>query len=110
MTLIRITYGLMDHQLHPTDAHRAQLEATDVQHVESDLVTFADFTKQILDWRPHVGKHERGRARTLYAHLVLFGARGQSWLAFDDERAELVAIDFCEHDKDVGEAAVCDPH
>src|SRR6185436_16391710 len=100
----------MDHQLHPANAHRAQFEATNVQHVESDLVTLADFTEQILDWCPNIGEDERGRARTLDAHLVLFGARGKSRLAFDDERAELVAIDFREDDEDVGEAAVSDPH
>ncbi len=41
---------------------------------------------------------------------MLFGARGQSRLAFDDERAELVAVDFRKDDEDIGKTAVRDPH
>src|SRR5262245_17197694 len=100
----------MNHQLHSANAHRTQFEATNIQHVESDLVTLADFTEQILDWRTNIGEHERRGARTLYAHLVFFRTRGQSRLPFDDERAELVAIDFGEDDEDVGETTVGDPH
>src|ERR1051325_9470670 len=72
----------MDHQLHAAHAHRAEFEATNVQHVERDLVAFADFAQKVFDRRAHVGKHERRRARSLDAHLVLFGARGQSRLPF----------------------------
>ena len=100
----------MDHQLHSADAHRAEFEATDVQNVESDLVTLADFAEQILDRRLRVSEHQRRRARTLDAHLVFFRARRQPVLPLDDERRELVAIDLREHDEDVGKAAVGDEH
>src|ERR1700752_365129 len=100
----------MDHQLHPTDAHRAQLEATNIQHIESNLVTLADFTKQVLDWRANVGKHERRRTRTLNTHLVFFTTRGEARLAFDYECTELVAVNFGKDNKDVGKTTVGDPH
>src|SRR5215204_4358901 len=100
----------MDHQLHTADTHCPKLEATNVQHVKSNLVTLPDLAEQILDWRSNIRKHEGRRARALDAHLVLFGARSQSRLPFDDERAEFIAINFGENDEDVGEAAVGDPH
>jgi hypothetical protein len=40
----------MNHQLHPTETHRTQLEAPDVQNVEGDLVALADLAEQILNW------------------------------------------------------------
>jgi hypothetical protein len=100
----------VDHQLHAADAHRAEFEAADVQRVESDLVSLADFAEQILDRRSHIGKDQRRGARTLDTHLVLFSAGRQARLSLDDEGAELVAVDLRKHDEDVGEAAVGDPH
>ena len=41
---------------------------------------------------------------------MFFSAGRQSLLSFDDESRELVAVDFCEHDEDVGKAAVGDEH
>src|SRR5687768_11885523 len=100
----------MDHQLHSADAHCTEFEPPDVQHVESNLVSFTNFAEQVLDRSAHVGKHESRRARTLDTHLVLFSARSKTWLALDDKCAELVAIDFRKHDEDVCETAVRDPH
>ena len=47
----------------------------------------------------------------MQAHLVLFLAVGDARKrAFDDEGAEVFAVDLGEHDEQIGEAAVGDPH
>ena len=100
----------MQHQLHAADTHSAEFETADVEGVEGDLVAFADLAQQIFQRRFRIREHQRCCARTLDAHLVLFRSWRQSFLSLDDEGGEFVAINFREHDKDVGKAAVGDEH
>ena len=45
------------------------------------------------------------------AHLVFFFAAGQpAKRALDNERAEMLAVDFCKNNEDVGKAPVGNPH
>src|SRR5262249_31361980 len=89
----------------------AQLEAAEVQHVEGDLVSLPDFAEQVLGWNCDVLKNERRRRRSVQSELVLFLAAAHAWeRAFDDEGGKLVAVDFGEHDEEVGESPVGDPH
>src|SRR5947209_18976218 len=110
MTLVGIADRLARHQLHAAAAHRAELEATDVENVEGYLVALADLAQKIRDGRLHVVERERRRRRTLDAHLVLFRAIGESFLTLDDEARELVAVNLGEDDEHVRETAVRDPH
>src|SRR5436305_4416517 len=103
MSLVRVAHRLARHQLHAAAAHRAELEATDVENVEGYLVALADFAQKVRDGRLHVVERERGRRRTLDAHLVLFRAVRKTLLSFDDEAGELVSVNFGEDDEHVCE-------
>ena len=92
-------------------AHRAELEAPEVQHVEGDLVSLADLAEQVGGGNARILQDERRRRRAVQPHLVLFVARAHAReSALDDEGGEVLAVDLGEHDEDVGEAAVGDPH
>ena len=73
-------------------------------------MSLADFTEQVLQRRPDIGKNQGGRARSRDTHLVLFYAGGKSGLPLDNERAKLIAVHFGKDHKNVREAAVCNPH
>ena len=103
--------GFADRALRAAAAHRAQLEAAEVQDVERDLVSLADLAEQVLRGHLHVLQNDRRRRRAVQAHLVLFlAARHAAERALDDEGGEVLAVDLGEDDEDVGEAAVGDPH
>ena len=102
---------LGDRDLGAARAHRAQLEAAEVQHVEGDLVALADLAEHGVGRHLDVLQDHRRRRGAVQAELVLFlAARHAGPLAFDDEGGEVLAVDLGEHDEDVGEAAVGDPH
>jgi hypothetical protein len=63
--------------------HRAQLEAGEVEHVERDLVPFADFGQDILrrHFRP---EDQRCGRRAVQAHLVFFLAALHTPRALDE--------------------------
>src|SRR5207244_3554821 len=83
----------------------------DVEDVEGDLVALADLAEDILDRHPALLEDERRRRAAADAELVLLAALGEAGrAALDDERREMGAVDLEEHDEDVGEAAVRDPH
>ena len=100
----------MQRQLHSSQAHRAQFEAADVQNVEGDLVSLSDFAQQVFNRRFGISQNQRRGARPFDSHLVFFRAALTALLPFDDERGELVAVDFREHHEDVGETPVGDEH
>ncbi len=107
----RIPGGFLDVLLRAARAHRAELEAAEVQHVEGDLVALADFAEHRVRRRFHLLQNHRRRRGPVQSELVLFlAARHARPLAFDDERGEMLAVDLGEHDVDVGETAVGDPH
>ena len=110
LPLVCITHRLCIHHFHTAGAHGAKFESANVENIESDLVSFADFTEQILDRRLRISQNQRSRARSPNAHLVFFRAILAPFLAFNDERGELVAVNFREHDEDVRETAVGDEH
>ena len=103
--------GFANRRARAARAHRAELEAAEVEHVERDLVALADFAEHRVGRHLHVlQNHGRGR-RAVQAHLVLFlAARHARPGALDDERGELLAVDLRKDDEDVGKAAVGDPH
>ena len=89
------------------DAGRAQLEASDVQNVERDVMALADLAEQVLHGHLAVGQDQRAGGRAADAELVLLRAdREPGGAALDDERRELLAIDLGEDGEDVGETAV----
>ena len=110
LSLSGVAGRLAHRRLRATVAHRAELEAREIQHVECDLVTLADFAEQVFRRNPDVlENHRRGR-RAVEPHLVLlFAVRDTGKGALDDEGAEEFAIDLGKNDIDVGESAVGDP-
>ena len=59
-------------------AHRAQLEAANVEDVEGDDVPLADFAEHVLDRHLAVVEDQRAGGRSADAHLVLFRADGEA--------------------------------
>ena len=110
-SLRRISRRLADRAPGASAAHRAELETAEVEHVERDLVALADLAEDVVGRHLDVLKKDRGRRRAVQAHLVLFlPAPDARKRPFDDERREQLAVHFREHDEEVGEAAVGDPH
>jgi hypothetical protein len=73
-------------------------------------VSLADFAKQVVRRHARILQDHRRRRRAVQAHLVFFLAGGDAGKrAFDDEGGEEVAVDFGEHDEEVGKAAARDP-
>ena len=74
-------------------------------------MALADLAQQVPRRHLRVLQKQRRRRRAVQPHLVLFVAGAHAWeSALDDEGGEVLAVDFREHDEDVGEAAVGDPH
>ena len=74
-------------------AHRAELEAREVEHVERDLVALADLAEQVLRRHLHVLQDDRRRRGAVQAHLVLLlAARHAGERALDEERGEVLAV------------------
>ena len=48
----------MHHELHAANTHRAEFEAANVQNVEGDLVTLADFAEKVFHRRLDIGKDQ----------------------------------------------------
>ena len=86
LALRRVARRFADRALRAAAAHRAELEAREVQHVERDLVSLADLAEQVLRRHLHVLEDQRRRRRAVQAHLVLFlAARDAAERALDDE-------------------------
>ncbi len=74
-------------------------------------MALADFAEKVFDRHLAIVENQRASGRSANAHLVFFGADGKAReISFDQERRELLAIDFCKHGKEIGEAGVRDPH
>src|SRR5256885_10118277 len=70
----------------------------------STLFPYTTLSRSVLE-------DQRRRRAAADAELVLLAAHGEAGrAALDDQRRELVAIDFQEHHVHVGKAAVGDPH
>ena len=106
----RVLRALADGAGRTAFAHRAELEAREVEDVERDLVSLADFAQHVLGRHLHVLEDERRRRRAVQAHLVLFFAALHAECALDEERREMLAVDFREDHEQIGKAAVGDPH
>ncbi len=110
LSLSCVASRLADRDLRAATAHRPELEAREIEHVERDLVTLADLAEQVVRGNLDVLQNHRRRRRAVQPHLVLFLAvRDAVERAFDDERAEELAVDLGKDDIDVGESAVGDP-
>ena len=93
------------------DGGGGQLEAPGVEDIEGDDVAAAHFMQQVF--RRDLGVVEKNRhgGGTLDAHLLFFRAgREAGGVALDDEAGKLFPAHLGEHDEEVGEAAVGDPH
>src|SRR6202034_938191 len=111
LALLGIANGIL--QRHPASAyaHRAQFEAADVQNIEGNHVAFADFAKQVFRWYFAVIQNDGAGRRPADAHLVLFGADGETGkIPFDQECAEPFAVDFGEDREQIRESGVGNPH
>src|SRR6266487_2223474 len=82
-----------------------------VQHVESNVMSFADFSKHVFERHLAIIKDERAGGRPTNAHLVFFGSNRKTWkVALDDERREFLPIHFGEDDEQVSKPRIGDPH
>jgi hypothetical protein len=82
-----IANGLGDRGLRAARAHRGELEATIVQHVERDFVSLADLAKEVLGGHLRVRKDDWSRGRSEQAELVfLLAGRHAGESSLDDER------------------------
>src|SRR5439155_13077321 len=88
----------------------AQLEPSEVEDVERDLVALPDFAEDVFGGYVYVLEDQRGRRRAVQAHLVFFFAAPDPERPLDEKRGELIAVDFGEDDEQIGEPAVGDPH
>src|SRR5260370_18308043 len=64
----------------------------------------------MLNRRFGVSQNQRRGAGAFDAHLVFFRAVLTAFLSLNDEGREFVAIDFREHDEDVGKATIGNEH
>ncbi len=111
LALLGVANGVFERDARAADAHGSQLEAADVQNVEGDYVAFADFTEHVFCGHFAVVEDDRAGGGAADAHLVFFGADGESRESFlDQECSELFAINFGEDGEQIGEAGVGDPH
>ena len=111
LALLGVLDGVRQAVARAAHAGRAQLEASDVQNVEGDVVALAGFAQQVLHRHLAIGQNQRAGGRSANAELVLFLAdRKARRVALDQEGGELLAIDLGEDGEQVGEAAVGDPH
>ena len=78
LALLGISNGILQREPRAAHAHRAQLEASHVQDVESDDVALADFTQQIFHRNLAVVEDQRAGGRAADAHLVFFRADRKS--------------------------------
>ena len=111
LALFGIGNRILQRSARAADAARAQLEAAYVQNVERDDVAFADLAEHVLHRHLAIVQDERRGGRAADAHLLFFRADGEAREIFlDQERGELLAIDFGEDGEQVGEVGVGDPH
>src|SRR5262249_37735443 len=108
-------FGVTDciHQRGSRTAHAAcpQLVAADVEDIECDDVSLANFTQNVLHRNLAVIQDQRtGRGPSDPQLLLLRTYREPGERSFYDERCELLAVDFREYDKNIGERGICDPH
>ena len=90
---------------------RPKLEPSDIENVEGNHVSAADFTQHVLNRHLHVVKIDGRRRAALDPHLVFLRAAGQSAKrALHNERRELLSPNLGEHDKHIRCAAVGNPH
>src|SRR6185503_1730843 len=91
------------------DRAGSELEATDVQDVEGDLVSLPYFAEDRAGADVHVLQDELARRRSTDAELLLLGAgREARRRALDQERREVLAVDLGEHREQVREAGIGD--
>jgi hypothetical protein len=88
LALRRVPYRFTNRALRRAAAHRAELEAREVEDVERDLVALAHFSKQVLRRHAHVLEDDRGRRRAVKAHLVFFLAARHAGNARSTRKAE----------------------
>ena len=113
--LRRVGGRLADDRAGAAAAHGCQLEPAVVEHVERDLVSLANLAEHVRRRHPCVLQDQRRGGGAVQPHLVFFLAGAHAGKgALDEKRREgavaAVAVDLCEHDEEVGEAAIGDPH
>ena len=99
-----------ERELYRADGAGAELQAADVQDVESDLVAAPYLAQNVFNGHAAVFEHQRRRRRPVDAELLLFVPAHQPRPALYEEGRELLAVNFGEDREQVGEAAVGDPH
>ena len=111
LPLLGIADGIFKRDPASAHAHCAQLEAADVQDVEGDQMTLADFAQQIFNGHFAVVQNDWASGGAANAHLVLFRAHRESGkILLYQEGGEFLAIDLREYGEQVGESGVGDPH
>src|SRR6185369_6586639 len=87
--LLCIFDSLCERMPRAANAGHTQLEPSNVEHVECDVVAFARFPEQIASGDFTVLQHERARGRTANSQLVLLGTDGQARrIALNQERGK----------------------
>ena len=85
-SLLGIANRIFERNAAATDAHRAQLEAADVEDVEGDHLAFADLAQQIFRGNFAVVQNDGAGGGAADAHLVFFGSDGKSREGSLDEK------------------------
>ena len=111
LTLLGVLEANRQHVLGATHGAGTELQPADVEDVESDNVAAPDLAEHVFHGHGHVVEIHSHRGAALDAHLFFFGAgRDAGKFTLDQECGELLAADFGEDRKQIGRAAVGDPH
>src|SRR5207302_4300751 len=109
--LFGVTRGGLEFGFGETQAGGAERKAADVENVEGNDVTTADFVQQVFARHVAILEEDRRGGTAAQAHFLFLRADGKSGeAALDNKGGELFAIDFCGNGENVSESAVGDPH
>ena len=111
LPLLGILQRNREHVFRGSDRGGTQFQASDIQDVECDHVSTANFAEHIFHWHRNVIEiHGRGGTAG-DAHLVLFRAAAHSGkVSLDQKRSELFSSNLGKYREQIGRPAVGDPH
>ena len=109
--LLRIQDGIVQRGLCSTHSARTQFGATDIENIECNVMTLADFPNDVIDGDHCIFENECACRGAFQSHLSFFSAgRYSGILFFDNEATELLSIDLREGNEHVGKRGIRYPH
>src|SRR5262249_52846483 len=111
ITLLGVVCSNRRESLRCGNSTHPKFQPSDVQNIESDLMTLPDLAKHVLDRHLRLLEVHCASRRALKSHLMLFlCSRYSRGIALDDERGKLLAGDLCKHREHARESGICKPH